>query len=63
MSDPATSHPAGFPQPDRDAVLAVLQEQLDDLLASSKDQQAAIEALDARMSELEQHPEPPADGP
>src|SRR5260370_16823164 len=39
MSEPATSRPAGYPQPDRDAVLPVLQEQLDDLLAARHPQQ------------------------
>jgi hypothetical protein len=70
VSEPAISRPAGYPQPDRDTVLTVLQEQLDDLLATRQDQQAAIDAqqaaidaLAARVTELEQRPGPPAGGP
>jgi hypothetical protein len=58
MSEPATSRPPGYPQPDHDAVLKILQEQLDELLAATRDQQAAIGTLTRRVLKLEQRPGP-----
>lgn len=45
--------PAPAPQPDHDAIIAAMQDQLDDLTAAMTAQQAAIESLLARVTVLE----------
>jgi hypothetical protein len=52
MTDPAIPVAAGYPAPDRDAVLAAFQDQLDDMQAALQAQQAAIDALAAQLWEL-----------
>lgn len=41
-------------QPDHDAVLAAMQDQIDDLIAAMNAQQAAIDSLASRVRGLEQ---------
>jgi len=53
MSYPDGAEVAGYPQPDHDAILAAMQDQIDDLTAALNAQQAVIDALLARVSELE----------
>lgn len=63
MSGPARSDSAPPLQPDRDAVLAVVEEQLDDLLALTHAQQATISDLLSRVTALEQRSGPLASDP
>ena len=63
MSGPPGSDPATDLQPDRDAVLAVVEEQLNDLLSLTHAQQATISDLLDRVAALEQRSEPPASDP
>ena len=63
VSGPARSDSAPALQPDRDAVLTVLEEQLDDLLALTHAQQATISDLLSRVTALEQRSGPPASDP
>lgn len=63
VSGPARSDSAPDLQPDRDAVLAVMEEQLDDLLATAHAQQATISDLQRRVAALEQRSESPTSDP
>jgi hypothetical protein len=60
---PAGSDPAAHLRPDRDAVLTVLEEQLDDLLALAHAQQATIADLQRRVAALEQRIGPSTSDP
>lgn len=59
MTYPDDSAPGTAPRPDYDAVLAAMQDQVDDLIAAMSAQQTAIDSLVSRVSELERRDGPP----
>lgn len=59
MTYPDDSAAGMASRPDYDAILAAMQDQVDDLIAAMTAQQASIDSLVSRVSELERRDGPP----